>query len=101
MRSIDGDRIACAMHPCIISIPTADIREVAAEALEHDPEKWTPVFPRDKREAFARRSCSNDKLERDDDWKKNHLALGSGRVRSAISRPQIYVNRARGKMLRD
>jgi hypothetical protein len=31
---------------------------VAAE-LEHDPEKWEPVFPRDKREAFARRSCSN------------------------------------------
>jgi uncharacterized protein (DUF1330 family) len=28
-------------------------------ALEHDPEKWAPVFPRDKREAFARRSCSN------------------------------------------
>jgi hypothetical protein len=27
--------------------------------LEHDPEKWVPVFPRDKREAFARRSCSN------------------------------------------
>src|SRR6185437_5768600 len=26
--------------------------------LEHDPEKWKPVFPRDKREAFARRSCS-------------------------------------------
>jgi hypothetical protein len=35
--------------------------------LEHDPEKWTPVFPRDKREAFARRSCSNKKIERDDD----------------------------------
>src|SRR5580704_2390944 len=25
----------------------------------HDPEKWEPVFPRDKREAFARRSCLN------------------------------------------
>src|SRR5260370_37056305 len=32
--------------------------------LEHDPEKWAPVFPRDKREAFARRSCSNKKIER-------------------------------------
>jgi len=39
--------------------------------LEHDPEKhalgprpdgWEPVFPRDKREAFARRSCSNKKI---------------------------------------
>jgi hypothetical protein len=26
---------------------------------EHDPEKWAPVFSRDKREAFARRSCPN------------------------------------------
>jgi hypothetical protein len=31
-------------------------------SLEHDPEKWKPVFPRDKREAFARRSCSNKKI---------------------------------------
>jgi hypothetical protein len=32
----------------------------ALAGLEHDPEKWQPVFPRDKREnAFARRSCSN------------------------------------------
>jgi hypothetical protein len=27
------------------------------QTLEHDPEKWVPVFPRDKREAFARRSA--------------------------------------------
>jgi hypothetical protein len=26
---------------------------VIKRALEHDPEKWKPVFPRDKREAFA------------------------------------------------
>ncbi|HTG06496.1 MAG TPA: hypothetical protein VK635_20900, partial [Bradyrhizobium sp.] len=52
-------------------------------SLEHDPEKacpaldagWVPVFPRDKREAFARRSCSNKKLERDDASKKSHPAL--------------------------
>jgi hypothetical protein len=43
--------------------------------LEHDAEKWVPVFPRDKREAFARRSCSNKKIERDGDSTKNHLAL--------------------------
>src|SRR6266436_10045248 len=36
---------------------------------------WVPVFPRDKREAFARRSCSNKKMERDDDSKKSHPAL--------------------------
>ncbi len=39
--------------------------------LEHDPEKWEPVFPRDKREAFARRSCSDKKTEHDDDSKKS------------------------------
>jgi hypothetical protein len=27
-------------------------------AIEHDPEKWVAVFPRDKRGAFARKSCS-------------------------------------------
>ena len=36
-------------------------------SLEHDPEKCVAVFPRDKRNAFARRSCSNKKLERDGD----------------------------------
>src|SRR6266404_1643506 len=40
---------------------------------EHDPEKW---IPRDKRKAFARRSCSNKKMERDDDSKKSHHAPG-------------------------
>src|ERR1700736_3839546 len=33
-----------------------------AHRIEHDPEKWKPVFPRDKREAFARGSCSNKKI---------------------------------------
>jgi hypothetical protein len=35
--------------------------------LEHDPKKWTPVLGKDHAE------CNN--LERDDDSKKNHLAL--------------------------
>ena len=34
-------------------------------SLGHDPEKWIPIFPRDKREAFARRLCSNKNIERD------------------------------------
>ena len=38
-----------------------DFRKLNSD-LEHDPEKWKPVFPRDKREAFARRSCSNRKI---------------------------------------
>jgi hypothetical protein len=33
---------------------------------EHDPEKWVPVF--------RRRSCSNKKMERDDNSKKGHPA---------------------------
>jgi hypothetical protein len=36
-------------------------------SLKHDPEKWEPLF--------GRRSCSNEKLERDDDSKKGHPAL--------------------------
>jgi DNA-binding NarL/FixJ family response regulator len=35
--------------------------------LEHDPEKWVPVF--------GKRSCSKKKLERGDDSKKSHPAL--------------------------
>ena len=42
---------------------------------------WVPVFPRDKREAFARRSCSNKKIERDDDSKKSHPAPEDSRCR--------------------
>src|SRR5260370_36289755 len=37
--------------------------------LEHDPEKWGTGFPK--------RSCSNKKIERDDDSKKSHPALGT------------------------
>src|ERR1700680_2812857 len=39
----------------------------ACRCAKHDPEKWTPVF--------GKRSCSNNKVERDDDSKKNHPAL--------------------------
>jgi hypothetical protein len=48
-------------------------------------------FPRDKREnAFARRSCSNKEIERDDDSKKSHHAPVS-RIRSSFEsmRPRI------------
>jgi hypothetical protein len=38
-----------------------------SSTLEHDPEKWEPVF--------GNRSCSKKKLERDDDSKKSHHAL--------------------------
>jgi hypothetical protein len=49
-------------------------RERDMPNLEHDPEKapaldagWEPVF--------RKRSCSNKKVERDDDSKKDHPAL--------------------------
>src|SRR5262249_35804827 len=45
-------------------------RDRAAQLrLEHDPEKWVPVF--------GKRSCSKKKLERDDDSKKSHPGQGS------------------------
>src|SRR3981189_2407056 len=70
-----------SVHPALVStyehVPPDNVD------LEHDPEKhalgprpdgWEPVFRKDKREAFARRSCSNKKIERDDDSKKSHPA---------------------------
>jgi sigma-B regulation protein RsbU (phosphoserine phosphatase) len=45
-----------------------------AEELERDPEKWIPVFGKGSR--------STNEIERDDDSKKSHLALG-GRIRAA------------------
>jgi hypothetical protein len=44
------------------------IEPVAFHALEHDPEKWTPVFRKDH--------AQNKNIERDDDSKKSHPALG-------------------------
>jgi hypothetical protein len=44
--------------------------------LEHDPEKWVPVFPRDKRGTRLRGDhAQNTKLERDDDSKKKVITL--------------------------
>jgi hypothetical protein len=37
-------------------------------SLEHDPEKWLPVFRKDH--------AQTKKIERDDDSKKSHRALG-------------------------
>src|SRR5262245_17389695 len=42
--------------------------------LEHDPEKWIPVFGKACPRARPGGSCSNNKVERDDDSKKSHLA---------------------------
>jgi hypothetical protein len=59
------------------------------------PSGWIPVFPRDKREAFARRSCSNKKIEQDDDSKKSHPALVvTDRGRRKPDAHSLMVNRA-------
>ena len=51
-----------------------------SKLLEHDPEKWIPVFPK--------RSCSNKKIERDDDSKKSHPALEDRRSQRRLPRPK-------------
>src|SRR5205807_6044867 len=62
-----------AKHTNAHRLPVFIIVLARGPALQHDPEKWTPVF--------RTRSCSNKKIERDDDSKKSHLALGRGNVR--------------------
>src|SRR5712672_3860820 len=73
------------------------------DRLEHDPEKWVPVFPRDKREAFARRSCSNKKIERDDNSSRSSaVALSrSGTVFTSISPRARASESARGSATRE
>jgi BirA family transcriptional regulator, biotin operon repressor / biotin---[acetyl-CoA-carboxylase] ligase len=44
--------------------------------LEHDPEKACPAPDAGWVSVFGQRSCSNSKVERDDDSKKSHPALG-------------------------
>src|SRR5262245_8195186 len=47
-----------------------------ASCLQHDPEKWIPVFGKACPRARPEGSCPNNKVERDDDSNKSHLALG-------------------------
>jgi hypothetical protein len=46
----------------------------------HDPEKWRPVFGKDH--------AQNEELERDDDSKKSHHALGGKDDRLLLQRLQ-------------
>src|SRR5262249_8866791 len=55
--------------------------------IEHDPEKWEPVF--------GKRSCSNKELERDDDSKKNHPALADLRSNSRMMAAAARISNAR------
>src|SRR5262245_17768606 len=55
-----------------------------AGTLEHDPEKWIPVF--------GKRSCSNNKVERDGDSKKSHLALAAAQFKFPPHEPGRNLN---------
>src|SRR5258705_245350 len=55
--------------PPVVTVPETAVdytlygdSRAAAALLEHDPEKRIPLFPQDKREAFARTSCFNTQL---------------------------------------
>src|SRR5262249_21171981 len=58
-------------------------------SLEHDPEKWIPVFGKACPRARPEGSCSNNKPERDGDSKKSHLALGS----LSVAEPRLAPTR--------
>ena len=42
----------------------AGLASARCARVEHGPEKWVPVFPRNKREAFARTPCSKRNVSR-------------------------------------
>src|SRR5262249_45650446 len=63
--------------------------EAVTRALEHDPEKWTPVFGKACPRARPEGSCFTNKLERDDVSKKSHLAR-EGRTFTTIERWTMY-----------
>jgi hypothetical protein len=65
-------------------------------ALEDGPEKRVAVFPRNKRNGFAPRSCSTKNLERDGDSTYSHRALdasvGGGPINFSSSHGQSSWN---------
>jgi hypothetical protein len=83
-----------------LEIAAASSETPAQPALEHDPEKWVPVFPRDKRETRLRGDHAQIK-ERDDDSKKSHHALVDEHISPpegisvSSSEPPRVINRQR------
>jgi len=65
-------------------------RSCSNKKIEHDPEKWKPVFPRDKRYPFARRSRSNKKMAREDDSKKVSTLLARIKLSNDIRRDLVF-----------
>jgi hypothetical protein len=54
--------------------------------LEHDPEKHALGLDPRVGTGFPKRSCSNKKIERDDDSKKSHPALAGADAVAITSR---------------
>jgi pyruvate, orthophosphate dikinase len=74
--------------PPAFALPIEACADVAERSLEHDPEKGIPVF--------GKRSCSDNKLERDDDSKRSHHALGE-----ALNEGIAYLETATGTKFGD
>jgi hypothetical protein len=60
-------RLGLPLSIVVIVLGTPPHHVGLAVAIEHDPEKWVPVF--------GKRSCSNMRLEQDGDSATNHPAL--------------------------
>jgi hypothetical protein len=58
---------------------TRDRGRMRRPALEHDPEKWVPVF--------RKRSCSNKKIERDDDFEEKSSRSGASEQNVRLAAP--------------
>jgi hypothetical protein len=56
-----------------------------SSTLEPDPEKACPALDAGWAPVFPKRSCSNKKIERDDDSKKSHPALASRTLPTLLS----------------
>ena len=76
-----------------LEVAAASSETPAPPALEHDPEKWVPVFRKDRGQI--------KKIERDDDSKKSHHALVDERIPPSegisigSSAPPRVINRHR------
>src|SRR4051812_36421726 len=69
LRTVRRGRLDGVMLMVNLAVVAADGMAVHDCGLEHDPEKWVPVFGKDHAPTIN--------VERDDDSKKSHLAPGS------------------------
>jgi hypothetical protein len=72
-RVIEKARLRSALSPVTAHLVNSP---QAGPGLEHDPEKHALGLDPRVGTGFPKRSCSNKKIERNDDSKKSHPALG-------------------------